>query len=190
MSTIVESEMKEFFQRVIDSVAELSTQAARVEGLVQQVRELTERVNQFELDNRTLMSQVNEANYKVQQVSGELAATNTHLDNERAVTQALRQTIIERDAGVQSLEQSFRNEQDAHKLTTSERDDARQRVHELEQSLESSKHSYDDVFHDRDNWRQKFWEMEKEAANLKQQLDKINSVLNPLRVVSQDVATG
>ena len=54
MSTMVESEMKEFFQRVIDSVAELSSQAARVEGLVQQVQELTSRVNQFELDNRTL----------------------------------------------------------------------------------------------------------------------------------------
>jgi chromosome segregation ATPase len=189
MSTIVESEMKEFFQRVIDSVAELSTQAAKVEGLTDQVRELTERVNQFELDNRTLMSQVNEANRKAEEFQAQLNGTQSSLDNERAVTAALRQTIVERDAGVQSLEQSFRNEQDAHKITTSERDDARQRVRELEQSLESSKQSYDDVFHDRDNWRQKFWEAEKEAANVKQQLDKIQSVLNPLRVVSQDVAS-
>ena len=70
----------------------------------------------------------------------------------------------------------------------SERDDARQRMAELQQSLEASKQSYDDVFHDRDNWRQKFWEVEKEAANLKQQLNKIQSVFNPV-VISNDVAS-
>jgi chromosome segregation ATPase len=187
---MVESEMKEFFQRVIDSVAELSSQAARVEGLVQQVQELTSRVNQFELDNRTLMSQVNEANYKVQETQGQLAATQSHLDQEKAVTQALRDTITQRDAGVVQLEQSFRNEQDFRKIAESERDDARARVAELERDLQGANQYGNDMATDRDQWRSKASELEATNASLKQQIGQIQSVLNPLRIVSGDVATG
>ena len=187
MSTMLENEMREFFQKVIDSVAELSTQASKVEGLTNQVNALNDRLNHLEQTNRDLNNHVIETEAKLQQVERSLDDTARGLENERAVSQSLRDTIVQRDAGVQSLEQSFRQEQDAHRLTTSERDDARQKIAELEQSLTSSKQSYDDVFHDRDNWRQKFWDMEKQATEVKQQLDKINSVLNPIRVVSQDV---
>ena len=182
-----ENDMKEFFQNIVDQVATLSTQAARVSGLEQRITELSDRLNNLEQVNRQLQSDLGEARELVQKLVHEKAVTTGHLENEKAVTQALRETITQRDAGVVALETSFRQEQEAHRITTSERDDARQRNQELEQSLASSKQSYDDVFHDRDNWRQKFWDMEKEAAQVKQQLDKINSVLNPLRVVSGDV---
>jgi chromosome segregation ATPase len=187
MSTMVESEMKEFFQRVIDSVAELSSQAARVEGLVQQVQQLTERINQFELDNRTLMSQVNNANDRLNETTNALNQTQSYLDQEKAVTAALRDTITQRDAGVVALEQSFRNEQDAHKLTTSERDDARTKIGELERENQDTHNQLNDLYTDRDSWRTKAIDLEATNANLKQQIGQIQSVLNPLRVVSQDV---
>ena len=188
MSIVSETEMKEFFQRLIDSVAELSTQASKVEGLVEQVARLSERLTQFEEDNHKLMSQVNEANYKVQQVSDNLAATQNSLDNERAVTQSLRETIVQRDAGVQSLEQSFRTEQDAHKITTSERDDARLKITELEGSLNQAHDNIRNLTEDRNTWRQLATDHERELNQVKSQLGQIQSLLNPLRVVSSDVA--
>jgi chromosome segregation ATPase len=188
MSYVSENDMKEFFQNVIDSVAQLSTQASRVEGLVEQVARLSERLNALEQENHSLRSQIADANNTVERMSSEMAHTHGQLDNERAVTQALRQTIIERDAGVQSLEQSFRNEQDTHKITTSERDDARQKANELENEVQRLKQSYNDLSTDRDTWRSLATDHEREVNQLKRQLEQINSVLNPLRVVSSDVA--
>lgn len=188
MSTIVESEMREFFQRVIDSVAELSTQANRVEGLTQQVNDLTKRVDEVCETNRQLNVQLNEACGKLMEVQNMLSTTQSMLESERAVTAALRETIIQRDAGVVQLEQSFRQEQDAHKLTISERDDARRLAQELSHELDTHKTWLVDTQRDRDDWRSKASELESTNAQLKQQLEKINSVLNPLRVVSADVA--
>jgi chromosome segregation ATPase len=184
---MVESEMKEFFQRVIDSVAELSTQANRVEGLVEQVQRLTERLNDLEQRNHDLAAQISDANSTVARMETEIVSTRNQLDNEKAVTQALRQTIVERDSGVQSLEQSFRNEQDAHKLTTGERDDARTKISELERELQDTHNSLNELYVNRDEWRAKALESEGQNVSLKQQLDKINSVLNPLRIISGDV---
>jgi chromosome segregation ATPase len=180
--------MKEFFQRLIDSVAELSTQASKVEGLSQQVQQLSERLNNLEQENYSLKSQISDANNTVVRLEHEMAVTNGHLENERAVTQSLRETIIQRDAGVQNLEQAFRNEQDSHKIAVSERDDARTRVNELESEVQRHMQHIHDVTEDRNTWRNLATDHERELNQVKQQLEKINSLLNPLRVVSSDVA--
>lgn len=182
-----EQDMKDFFQNVVDQVATLSTQASKVQGLEQRIIELSDRLNRLEQDNRDLQRGLQEANAKADETQNMLNATQNSLDNERAVTAALRQTIIERDAGVQSLEQSFRNEQDAHKITISERDDARHKVNELEEEVQRHISHVNELVADRDTWRSKAYEAEKENSELKRQLGQIQSVLNPLRVVS-DVA--
>ena len=185
-----EQEMKEFFQNIVDQVATLSTQAGKVEGLEQRLATMTDRLNQLEQANYQLQVQLREATDTVQEVKTELEHNKQSLDNEKAVTAALRQTIVERDAGVQALESSFRQEQDAHKITTSERDDARQKITELEGEVQRNNQYINDLTQDRDGWRSKANETEREVNQLKSQLEKINSVLNPLRVVSSDVAVG
>jgi chromosome segregation ATPase len=188
MSIVSENEMKEFFQRLIDSVAELSTQASRVEGLSQQVQQLSERLNNLEQENHNLKSQISDANNVVARLEHEMATTHGQLENEKAVTQSLRETIIQRDAGVQSLEQSFRQEQDTHKITTSERDDARTKIVELEGSLNQAYDNVRSLTEDRNTWRNLATDHERELNQVKEQLGKIQSLLNPLRVVSSDVA--
>lgn len=188
MSIVSETEMKEFFQRLIDSVAELSTQASKVEGLQQAVQNLTERLNNLEQENYSLKSQISDANNTVVRLEHEMAVTNGHLENEKAVTQSLRETIVARDAGVQSLEQSFRQEQDTHKITTSERDDARTKIVELEGSLNQAYDNIRNLTEDRNTWRNLATDHERELGQVKEQLGKIQALLNPLRVVSSDVA--
>jgi chromosome segregation ATPase len=186
--SISENEMREFFQRIIDNVAELSTQASRVEGLTQQVNSLAERLSNLEQENYTLRSQIADANNTVARMDSEIVATRQSLDNERAVTASLRETIVARDAGVVSLENSFRQEQDAHKITTSERDDARQKISELNEQVAKLDENLNRTFADMESWRHKAVNLETENAKLQQQLDRINSVLNPFKVVSSDVA--
>lgn len=188
MSIVSETEMKEFFQRLIDSVAELSTQASKVEGLEQRVNELADRLRSLDDQNNQLRRDLDQANGHINHVQSELDSTKQRLDNEQAVTHSLRETIVQRDAGVQSLEQSFRQEQDAHKITTSERDDARTKVNELESALEGFRSNLNSITEDRNTWRNLATDHEREVSQLKAQLEKINSVLNPLRVVSSDVA--
>lgn len=183
-----EHDMKEFFQNIVDQVATLSTQASKVQGLEQRIIELSQRFDELVETNRQLNVQLNETASKLNETQNMLSTTQSMLEAERAVTQALRETIIQRDAGVVQLEQSFRQEQDAHKITTSERDDARHKVQELEHELETHKTWLVETQVDRDHWRGKTSELESENAKLRQQLEKINSVLNPLRVVSADVA--
>jgi chromosome segregation ATPase len=180
--------MKEFFQRLIDSVAELSTQASKVDGLSNQVNSLNDRLNQLEQANRELNQRVVEAETISANMQRELENTNRNLESEKAVSQSLRETIIQRDAGVQTLEANFRQEQDAHKITTSERDDARLRVNELESEVERHNRHINDLSTDRDTWRSLATDHERELNQVKQQLEKVNSILNPLRVVSSDVA--
>jgi chromosome segregation ATPase len=182
-----EQEMKDFFQRIIDQVATLSTQAARVEGLIEHVNRLTERLESLENDNSNLRNEVRAATDKANTIEGMLVNTQNMLDNERAVTVALRETIVQRDAGVVQLEQSFRSEQDAHKITVSERDDARRKVEELQTEVEHFRGKSEDLARERDEWRNKVSELESTNASLKQQLDKIKAVVSPLYAV-QDVA--
>lgn len=188
MSIVSETEMKEFFQRLIDSVAELSTQASKVEGLSQQVQQLTDRLNTLEHDNYTLKAELNEAKETVVNVQREVDTTRSHLDQEKAVTAALRETITQRDAGVVALENSFRQEQDAHKITTSERDDARQKVYELESTVEGFRSNLNSITEDRNTWRNLATDHERELSQVKAQLESINKLLNPMRLVSSDVA--
>ena len=43
------------------------------------------------------------------------------------------------------------------------------------------------VTQDRDEWREKAEKAEREVNDYKQKLDRLNSILNPLRAVSGDV---
>jgi archaellum component FlaC len=130
-----ENDMKEFFQNVIDQVATLSTQASKVEGLEQRVQDMYNRLNELEQTNRELQEKLAQANATLDRVHNELDGTRREFDNERAVTQSLRETIVQGDQRVVSVEQSFRQEQEAHRITISERDDARQKASEQEDSL-------------------------------------------------------
>lgn len=186
-----EHDMKEFFQNVIDQVATLSTQASKVEGLEQRVQELFNRLNELETENRRLNHELNQTKESLGRAIDEADNTRRDFDNERAVTQSLRETIVQGDQRVVTVEQSFRQEQESHKITTSERDDARRKANELEEHVSHVYNELAEVKNDRDTWRNLAVEHEKEVNDLKQKLDRVNSILNPLRVLSGDVqATG
>jgi chromosome segregation ATPase len=188
MSIVSENDMKEFFQNVIDSVAQLSTQASRVDGLVEQVQRLNERLNNLENENRNLRDQVTDANNTVARMESEINSTKGQLEGERNAVSALRETIFQRDSKLNEVEVYLTQERDAHKITLSERDDARQKIFELESEVERHIRHINDLTSDRDTWRSLATDHERELNQVKAQLGQIQSVLNPLRVVSSDVA--
>lgn len=176
---ISENEMKEFFQRVVDEVATLSTQASKVEGLENQVKDLWNKMDALAVENRRLQDQAIDANNTVQRMEAEITSLRSQAENERAVVSGLRDTLVQRDAGVVELQNQLSTERDAHKITTSERDDARQKVSEVQRDLDSTGHRLAQVTDERDEWRNKANDLERKAHDLSQQLDRINAVLNP-----------
>jgi chromosome segregation ATPase len=186
---VSEAEMKEFFQRVIDQMAEYSTQASQVEGLRQHVQNLLERVNTLEADNTQLRDQLGEYADKINRAEQQAESFRSQLEGERNAVQALRETIYQRDQYVQELTTRHQQEVDAHKITASERDDARQKIAELEQAKSELYSSFTAVEADRNSWRDKAIDLEARVADLNTKLERVNSILNPLRAIpSADVA--
>lgn len=181
-----EHEMREFFQSVVDQVATLSTQAARVEGLEQRINELNQRMNELVEQNGQLQRDLSQANDTIRTVQGQYEAVQQSLDNEKAVTANLRDVLVQRDTKVQELDGNLSAERDAHRITLSERDDARKHGEELTLQVESFRNELQTVRQDRDTWQHRAMELEAEVHDLKQRLDRVNSILNPPRPVSQD----
>jgi chromosome segregation ATPase len=182
-----EQQMKEFFQNIVDQVATLSTQAEKVQGLEQRILNMSDRLRELEEQNRQTVQELHDTQSALSRVQRDLEVTQQDLHSERAVIASLRETIVQRDAGVQNLEQGLRSEQDAHKITTSERDDARRRGEELTEQVNSFRTQLEHAKEVSQGWQERAYKAEAEAAEYKQQLDKINSLINPLRVVSGDV---
>ena len=174
-----ETEMKEFFQSVVDQVATLSTQANRVAGLEQQINELYDRVRSLEADNQALRYELGQANARNADVQDMLTRTQSNLDSERSVVQGLRDTLIQRDTKVQEVELEVESERNSHRITKSERDDARTRNEELDREVTSFRQQVSAVVSERDHYREESSRLEKENVELRQRLDRINSVLNP-----------
>ena len=174
-----EQEMKEFFESVVDQVATLSTQAGRVEGLERQVNELYDRVRSLESDNQALRQELSQANSRNADVQDMLQRTQEVLDSERNVIQGLRDTLIQRDSKVQEVEHEIQDERNAHRITMSERDDARTKISEQDEALSHVRETLASTVSERDHYREESHRLEKENVELRQRLDRINSVLNP-----------
>ena len=180
--------MKEFFQRVVDEVATLSTQAAQVEGLRQQVSELTTRVNQVEQANAELRTQLDEARNINNAWQTKFHDVERDFDNERAVTVALRETAVQRDAKVSELVGELRSETDAHRITKANLEDSRRATGEQEARANDYQERLNNTVTLLEEWRAKANDYEKRNGELQAKLDKITSFINPasIHVVSGD----
>lgn len=188
MEQITGDNMREYFQQVVDHVAKLSTQASLVEGLQEQVNRLNDRLNNLELENTQLRHELDQANGHIHSVQNELDNTTRSLDNERAVSQSLRDTIVQRDAGVVSLEQDLRAERDTISQVTRERDEARSENSDLHSLVQELRNKLADTTSDRDAKAAQLYEAEGQIRDLTTRLDRVNSILNPPQPVTANVA--
>jgi chromosome segregation ATPase len=184
MSEVSEATMREFFQSVVDKVAELSTQASKVEQLEQRINALNERVSGLEQENAQLRSDLNGATNTVHELSAQLNDTNAKLDVERGVSAALRETIVTRDSRVTELSGNLEQEADAHKVTLRERDEAQSEVQDLKAYVAGLKENLITATERGDHWYEVANGYERSVKELQARIDRINSVLNPLQSVA------
>lgn len=183
-----EHEMREFFQRVVDQVATLSTQASRVEGLEQRINELADRLRNVEEENNRLRNDLRAAETLMAETQDKLAATRRDYENEIAVTQGLRETIVSRDSRVHELTDNLQVERDAHSTTLRERDEARNEVGDLRALVQSLRDQLAHTNNDRDGWKDRAYKAEAHVQEIEAKLKQIMGVLQPVNVPSQDVA--
>src|SRR5262245_36274505 len=101
-------EMRDFFQRVVDHVATLSTQAERVSGLEQQVSELRNRISSLEQSNYDLQQQLSDAQNRYKAAKVQAEKFKGDFVNEQSASVALRETIGKLDNAVNNLTGEFR----------------------------------------------------------------------------------
>jgi chromosome segregation ATPase len=178
MSEVSEATMKEFFQSVVDKVAELSTQASKVEMLEQRINALNERVSGLEQENTQLRSDLNNATGTVHELNRQLSEVHARFDDERAVTAGLRETIVSRDSRVTELADNLSQEQIAHATTLRERDEAKAEVNDLQRYVADLKSQVTAATERADHWFQVANEHERTAKELQTKLSRIQSMFD------------
>lgn len=180
--------MREFFQRVVDQVATLSTQASRVEGLEQRINELADRLRAVEEENNRLRNDLRSAESLMNETQNKLDATRRDYENEMAVSHGLRETIVGRDSRVSELNDNLETERNAHSTTLRERDEARNEVGDLRALVQSLREQLANTNASRSEWEDRAYKAEAHVREITSKLEKIMGVLQPVNVPSQDVA--
>lgn len=181
-----EREMREFFQRVVDQVATLSTQASRVEGLEQRINELADRLRAVEEENNRLRNDLRTAETLMAETQDKLDATRRDYENEIAVTQGLRETIVSRDSRVSELNFNLDEERQAHSITLRERDEARNEAGDLRALVQSLRDQLTHAHDVSNGHRERADRSEQFGREIEAKLKQIMTVLQP-QVPSQDV---
>jgi len=187
MTEINEVTMKEFFQSVVDKVAELSTQAGKVEALEQRVNDLYNRITELQEQNNGLRADLNGATQTINDLNGKLEASESALSHERSVSQGLREAITSRDSSVVELQRQLDDTSHQHSTAVNERDAARNEVGDLKAMVESVRESLSRTTEDRDRWQSEAHRLQDTVNDLQTRLDRITSILSPPRSV--DVAS-
>jgi len=179
MMMITEVEMREFFDRVVQQVNQLTGTAQEVEGLHQRINELADRVRSLEETNRNLQQQLDQAQRSVTSLEASNTEHLRELDNERAVTANLREVIVTSDNRVASLTNDVKSETDAHRITRADLDDARRAISEWETKYNQANDAFISASVERDEWRNRANSLDRDNAELKSKLDGISAMLNP-----------
>jgi chromosome segregation ATPase len=180
---ITEQNMREYFERIVSHVVGLSEQAKKVDDLTQKVNDLSARIYDVEQENFSLKNDLNAQIERANQVQAQNDATQLELQNAREHSHALAETIILRDSRVSELEQSRQsavNEADTFKHAL---EVANNRTSDQDALINDLRHELQAVIEDRDNWQHTANENARQAAELKVSLDRIQSILNPVRPV-------
>ena len=173
------TEMRDFFNRVVDHVNQLTGTAERVSGLEADVRALSERVHTLEQENYSLRQELSEARRVTEQLRSEV---DTHSDAARTANEnvrALQDTIVLRDTSVHNLTDEVASERESHRITRADLEDARRAVQEWEASYNTKVEALSTVTRDRDEWHQKAMDYLRERDDVAEKFKRISSILNP-----------
>ena len=179
---LTETEMRDFFNRVVDQVNQLTGTAAQVEGLTQQVNALTQRIAELESQNGQLYAKLAEVDSDLAKARDEAhsheaaaVAANEHVNS-------LRETIVQADHRVADLSTSLKNEEDSHRITKADLEDARRAVAEWEANYNKTKDELYITTTSRNEWQSRADEYVREISELKAKLDKIQAALSPASI--------
>jgi chromosome segregation ATPase len=180
---ITEQNMREYFERIVSHVVGLSEQARKVEDLSRMVNDMSNRITILEGENWSLKNDLNSQIERANQVQAQNDATQLELQNAREHSHALAETIILRDSRVSELEQARQSAVDEAIIYKHELEIANNRNSDQEALISDLQAQLVDMTDDRNNWQHVANENERLAQDLRVQLDRIQSILNPVRPV-------
>jgi len=183
-----ETAMREYFEKVVNTVRELTTSASRVEGLQNDVNNLLSRVSALEESNNQLRHELQTERDLNAALQNEVEKTKAAAFAANEHANALQAVIVAGNNEVASLKGSLKGEEDSHTITRADLADARRASQEWESQYVATKQMLDTATQDRDNWQGQAHTAQQEVRSLQAQLDRITAILNPPRPVSADVS--
>jgi chromosome segregation ATPase len=184
---ITERNMREYFERVVSTVMNLTTQAQKVEELSRRVEDMTSRIFNLEQENYSLKNDLNAQIETVNQVRAQHDAVQLELHNSREHTHALSETIVMRDKRVAELDQSRQEAEDHANQAQHELQVAENRISDQEALINDLRRQLEDVTVGRDEWARQAHNADEEAARVRANLERIQAILNPPRPVTDYV---
>jgi chromosome segregation ATPase len=184
LDTITESNMREFFERIVSSFVGLSEQAQKVEDLTQRVNDMQNRISHLEWENGNLKRDLESQIETVNRVQAQNDATELELHNSREHTHALAETIVMRDKRVAELDQARQEAWDHANQRDQELQVAENRISDQEALIADLRQQLQTVTEDRDGWQRAAHKAETEAKEVKVNLERIQAILNPPKPVA------
>jgi chromosome segregation ATPase len=185
---ITESNMREYFERLVSHVVSLSTQAQKVNELTQKLNDMSYRVDNLEIENSHLKADLQAQIETVNQVRAQHDAVELELHNSREHTHALAETIVMRDKRVAELDQSRQEAEDRANQWNSDLVVAENRIADQEALIADLRSQLETVTEQRDAWERKAHVHKQEAEEFKSNFDRIQAILNPPRPVESYVS--
>jgi chromosome segregation ATPase len=174
-----ETEMREFFNRVLGDWSGLTEAANKVEGLSQRIDELKARVDALTEENGNLKSEVRQAWEYARTVEERANSLQSDLSNSQAASKALQETIVASDSRVAELTRNYDLQTHTLDDTLRERDEARSSVKDYEVLTSDLRSQLEEMTGERDRLQRTVNEQEKTMAALNETVSRVQSILNP-----------
>jgi chromosome segregation ATPase len=187
LDTITESNMREYFERIVSHVVGLTSTAQKVDELTQRVNEMQTRIHNLEYENGNLKADLQSQIETVNRVQAQHDATELELHNSREHTHALAETIVMRDKRVAELDQARQEACDHANQRDQELQVAENRLSDQEALIADLRSQLDSMTFSRDDWQRAARDFEGEGAKVKANLERIQAILNPPRPVESYV---
>jgi chromosome segregation ATPase len=123
MNPISESEMREYFERIVSNFVSLSDQARELEALKNTVTTLRQQVEAIVEDNNRLKVTISDLQSDLTHEAQSHETTQRQRDSAESEVRALRESIVSRDQKVSELEVKLRDVSDKYAKVCLESDE-------------------------------------------------------------------
>lgn len=176
---LMESEMREFFDKILNDWTGLTEASNRVEALAQQVQDLSNQVGMLRTENDNLKRDVAEAWDYSHRMEARVQELDQRVHDSQEHARVLQETIVNSNSRVNDLTRQNEEAVATVDYVTRERDAANSTVRDYEVQVADLRQQLEEVTRNRDEWKADAQKNAETIVQLNATLSRVQSILNP-----------